>query len=79
MSDINDVQNRVRELVNQQFQMALSSYSNEEDLHLDSMALLGLIVALEKEFGIRINEGDVDTMTDFKSITSISLFIAQYL
>ncbi|MFV2072273.1 MAG: phosphopantetheine-binding protein [Thermoanaerobaculales bacterium] len=47
-----------------------------DGLGLDSVDALELVVALEKEFNIRI-EGDESTRVAFTSVTSLAAFIEQ--
>ena len=47
-----------------------------EGLGLDSIDALELVVALEKEFGIRIEDGDVGVKV-FQNLNSLAAYISQ--
>ncbi len=78
-SDINQVRERVRALMEKNLRMSLSPDKDGDELHIDSMALLELVVGIEKEFGIRLNEEELDSPEHFRSVDSISRFVVQSL
>ncbi|AHI01698.1 acyl carrier protein [Kutzneria albida] len=42
-----------------------------EDHGADSLSLIGVLAALEKEFGISINQSEVDGMADLRSVRAV--------
>jgi acyl carrier protein len=75
MTDLEEAQERVKKIMEQQLQIAISPEKYEDDLHLDSMALLELVVGLEKEFDVAVDEEQLDTPEHFKSVASIAKFV----
>jgi acyl carrier protein len=75
MKSPQDLQEKVLQLVATSAQIALTEDQLDQDLHLDSMALLELLVGLEKEFGIQVDEAELDPLKDFRSVESISAFV----
>lgn len=43
----------------------------EEELDIDSLLLMEVVVALEKKYGIKINEGDLSEMTSLEGIARV--------
>lgn len=78
-SDMSQVRERVRKVMEKNLRMSLSPDGDNDELHLDSMALLELVVGIEKEFGIRLNEEELDSPEHFKSVDSIARFVVQQL
>ena len=70
-----DLHEKVSQLVATTTQIQLIPDKLDQDLHLDSMALLELLVGLEKEFGIQIDEAELDPLKNFRSVESISEFV----
>ena len=66
---------RVGKIMEKHLKVELPADKFDDDLHLDSMALLELIVNIEKEFGIEIDEDELDAPERFKSVNSISAFV----
>ncbi|MFQ5643114.1 MAG: acyl carrier protein [Thiogranum sp.] len=79
MISLEDARERVQKLMEQKLQLTVKSENYQDDLHLDSMALLELIVGLEKEFGVAVDEEELDTPEHFKSVESIANFVLQQL
>lgn len=78
-SDMNQARERVRKVMEKNLRMTLGPDKDGDDLHLDSMALLELVVGIEKEFGIRLNEEELDSPEHFRSVDSISRFVLKHL
>jgi acyl carrier protein len=78
-SGIDQARERVRALMEKNLRMSLSPDKDADELHIDSMALLELVVGIEKEFGIRLNEEELDSPEHFRSVESISRFVMQSL
>jgi acyl carrier protein len=74
-----DLEQRVSQLVGATVQIPLTAENYDQDLHLDSMAILELIVGLEKEFGIQVDEAKMDLLNDFRSVATISQFVLESL
>ena len=79
MTSLEEAQERVKKIMEQNLQIAINPENYQDDLHMDSMALLELIVGLEKEFGVAVDEEELDTPEHFKSVTSISKFVLTQL
>ncbi|TCK18176.1 acyl carrier protein [Thiogranum longum] len=79
MTSLEEAQERVKNIMEQQLQISVNPENYEDDLRLDSMALLELIVGLEKEFGVAVDEEELDTPEHFKSVASISKFALKQL
>jgi len=79
MTSLEEARERIKNIMEQQLQISVNPENYEDDLHLDSMALLELIVGLEKEFGVAVDEEELDTPEHFKSVTSISKFALKQL
>ena len=75
MKSPQDLQEKVLQLVATSAQITLTEDQLAQDLHLDSMALLELLVGLEKEFGIQIDEAELYPLKNFRSVESISEFV----
>ncbi len=71
-----DIQGRIRRLVGAHLHRSLDAAEDAEDLHLDSMALLELIVRIEKEFGVSVDEEALDSPEHFRSIATLAGFVA---
>ena len=63
---------KVMQLVATTAQIVLTPKELDQDLHLDSIVLLELLVGLEKEFGIQIDEAELDPLKNFRSVEEIS-------
>lgn len=74
-----DIQQRIVPICEGLLKRSLTEMTHDEDLLLNSMALLELFVAIEKEFGIDIDEDEMDQPEQFKSINSISEFVSKQL
>jgi acyl carrier protein len=79
MTSLEQAQERVAKIMGEHLQIDIKPENYEDDLHLDSMALLELIVGLEKEFGVAVDEEQLDTPEHFKSVASISKFVLAQL
>ncbi len=79
MTTLEDAQARVASIMEKSLQLTIDSDKYQDDLHLDSMALLELIVGIEKEFGVGVDEEELDTPEHFKSVHSIASFVLQQL
>jgi len=75
MKNPQDLQEKVSQLVTTITQIPLTADKLDQDLHLDSMALLELLVGLEKEFGIQVDEAELDPLKNFRSVESIAEFV----
>lgn len=73
----NVLQERVRKLLEERCHVRVSHGHYDKNLHLDSMALLELIVGIENEFGITLDEGKLEKFYNFRSIESISQFVSE--
>lgn len=73
----NVLQERVRKLLEERCHVRVSREHYDKNLHLDSMALLELIVGIENEFGITLDEGKLEKFYNFRSIESISQFVSK--
>ncbi len=82
-----DVRNRVTELTTEIARRrqdlvvspVLPGHRLFEDLDLDSIAHVDLMVAVETEFGIRIDDGDHDLAEVFYTIDSLSAYVVACL
>ena len=79
MTSLEEAQERVKKIMEQKLQIAVNPENYQDDLHLDSMALLELVVGLEKEFGVAVDEEELNTPEHFKSVASISKFVLTQL
>ena len=79
MTSLEEAQERVKKIMEQNLQIAINPENYQDDLHMDSMALLELIVGLEKEFGVAVDEEELDTPEHFKRVASISKFVLKQL
>ena len=79
MTSLEQAQERVARIMGEHLQIVIQPENYEDDLHLDSMALLELIVGLEKEFGVAVDEEQLDAPEHFKSVASISKFVLAQL
>ncbi len=81
--DISEIKKRVREIVEEEFEVSLLGHLDEQilfdgELMRDSIGTINLIVRIEDMFSIEFK--DEDLIEDFfESIDSISLKIAEYL
>ena len=81
--DISEIKKRVREIVEEEFEVSLLGHLDEQilfdgELMRDSLGTINLIVRIEDMFSIEFK--DEDLIEDFfESIDSISLKIAEYL
>lgn len=79
MTSLEEAQERVQKIMEHNLQIVIKPENYQDDLHLDSMALLELVVGLEKEFGVAVDEEELDTPEHFKSVASISKFMLMQL
>jgi len=77
MSSLDDTMSRIRTIMEQKLQLTIQPEAVQDDLHLDSMALLELVVGLEKEFAVEVDEDELDSPEHFKSVESIAKFVLQ--
>lgn len=75
MTTLNEaIQNQVRQILAERCQINISQNDTEQNIHLDSMALLELIVSLENAFHIKLDDsklGDFYRSRNLDSITSL--------
>ena len=79
MKSPQDLKEKVSQLVGTTVQIPLAADNLDQDLHLDSIAILELLVVLEKEFGIHVDEAQVEPMKNFRSVETISEFVFENL
>ncbi len=73
------LENTLRALIDEQLFALDHSVTNTSDLHaegLDSLALMQLILLLEREFSIGIEPGDLDR-ENFSSLQKMAAFISR--
>jgi len=75
MKSLQDLCKKGSQLVTTTAQIPLTPDKLDQDPHFDSMALLELLVGLEKEFGIQIDEAELYPLKNFRSVESISEFV----
>ncbi len=75
MNSPQDLHKKVSQLIATIAQIPLTPDKFDQDLHLDSLALLEVLVGLEKEFGIKVDEAELDPLKNFRSVESISDFV----
>lgn len=75
MKSPQDLKEKIFRLVGTTVQISLTADNLDQDLHLDSMAVLELLVVLEKEFGIQVDEAQLDPTKTFRSVETISEFV----
>lgn len=75
MKSLQDLKEKIFQLLGTTVQISLTADNLDQDLHLDSMAVLELLVVLEKEFGIQVDEAQLDPTKTFRSVETISEFV----
>ena len=78
MSNTQHIGERIRSIMQDALELELPA-CNAHELHMDSMALLELIVGIEKEFGVEIREEELDEPGHFKNIESITAFVMHHM
>jgi acyl carrier protein len=73
--DDSTLRRQVRELVRDCLQIELGADDDAAELNLDSMAMLELLVGLEKTLGLAVDESELDAPENFRSIDSIVRFV----
>jgi aryl carrier protein AsbD len=79
MTSLEEAQERIKKIMENNLQIVINPENYQDDLRLDSMALLELVVGLEKEFGVAVDEEELDTPEHFRSVASISKFVLKQL
>jgi len=79
MTSLEEAQERVQKILERIPPLGFNPANYQDDLRLDSMALLELVVGLEKDFGVSVDEEELDTPEHFKSVASISKFMLKQL
>ena len=70
-----DLAEQVAHVVKATVQLSVEPENYGSELHLDSIGILQMIVGLEKEFGLAIDDEDLDPLTTFKSVDSIAEYV----
>ena len=79
MTSIRDIENRVAKLITANTKIEVAPGNFDKDLHLDSLAILEIMIGLENEYAIEIDETEVDLLQTFQNVNSISSFVRQNL
>jgi len=73
------MEERIKEIMADSFEIDVSEINDESSLHSvekwDSMGHMGLMLALEKEFDIKLDDDEIPTMT---TLSLIVLTIESY-
>ena len=75
MQDFQNIESTVAELIRVQTKIDVSPQQYEQDLHLDSLAILEVTIGLERTYGIEVDEAELDVLQIFRSVRSIANFI----
>jgi acyl carrier protein len=75
MSTIKDIENKISALLANNAKIDLSQEQFDTALHLDSLAMLELILGLEKEYELEVDESELDLLKTFNSVSSIARFV----
>ena len=66
---------RITEIVCDQLEIELDELADTErfveDHGADSLAMIGVLAALEKEFKVAVDRSDVDTMVDLRGVCDV--------
>ncbi len=75
MSTIKDIENKISALLANNAKIDLSQEQFDTALHLDSLAMLEVILGLEKEYELEVDESELDLLKTFNSVSSIARFV----
>lgn len=75
MSDIKSIERTVSALLARNAKLDIPTEQFGASLHLDSLAMLEVILGLEKEYGLEVDESEMDLLQTFDSINSIARFV----
>jgi acyl carrier protein len=75
MSRLQDIETTVSALLARNAKIDLSQEQFDTALHLDSLAMLEVILGLEKEYGLEVDESELDLLQIFDSVRSIAKFV----
>lgn len=75
MQTVSDRDTRIVEIICDQLEIEPSELGETdrfvEDHGADSLAMIGVLAALEKEFRISVEQSDVDGMVDLRSVRDV--------
>ena len=75
MSKLQDIESNISALLANNAKIDLSQMQFDTALHLDSLAMLEVILGLEKEYDLEVDESELDLLQTFKSVSSIAQFV----
>lgn len=75
MNTIEDIESKVFDLLSSNAKIDLSKDQLDRPLQLDSLAMLEVILGLEKEYGLEVDESELDLLQTFNSVSSIARFV----
>ncbi|MFV8818430.1 phosphopantetheine-binding protein [Haliea sp. E17] len=73
--DIVEVRKTVAQIILDASENSIRPSSYDEELHMDSLVLLELLIALEKRFGVVVDESDPELLEKFNSVNQIARFV----
>jgi acyl carrier protein len=79
MTSISDIESRIAALITANTKIDVKPGSFDQDLHLDSLAMLEIMIGLESEYGIEIDETELDLLQTFQNVNSITKFVYKSL
>lgn len=71
----NAIQEQVRNILADRCQISIDSENSEQKIHLDSMALMELIVGLENTFDIKLESDSLEHFYRFPSLDGITQLV----
>lgn len=75
MSTLEDIECKISDLLASNANIDLSKEQFDTALFLDSLAMLEVILGLEKEYNLELDESELDLLQIFKSVSSIARFV----
>lgn len=71
------IQAQVRNILAERCQIATDLVNSDQPIHLDSMALMELIVGLENEFNIQLDNSKLEALYSACSLDSVTQLVTE--